>query len=192
MEFSSKYHSAEHAQNYYSKHNSGLLRRLSNRLEQGVARKALRQAGNPRSVLDIPCGAGRFWELLAEDRSRKLYAMDNSQHMIDAALAEQHHATSSRFETRQASAFEIPLAANAVECIFCIRLMHHIGQREDRLALLKEFSRVTSDSIIISLWVDGNYMAWRRKRNEAHRKGHRYQNRFVIPDGVFEREVAEC
>ena len=68
--------------------------------------------------------------------------------------------------------------------------MHHIGRHEDRLALLQEFSRVASDSIIISLWVDANYLAWRRRRHETHREGHRYQNRFVIPASVFESEVA--
>lgn len=190
MEFSEKYHSAEFANHYYSKHVSGFWRRLSNRLEQHIARKALMQAGNPGSVLDMPCGAGRFWNVLEENPSRKLIAMDNSQHMIDVALARQG-TSGTRFETRQASAFEIPLADNAVECIFCIRLVHHIGGHEDRLALLQEFSRVASGSIIISLWVDGNYLAWRRKRKQTYREGHRYQNRFVIPASVFENEVAE-
>ena len=77
--------------------------------------------------------------------------MDNSQHMIDVALARQPQASSARFETHKASAFEIPLTEKSVGCVFCIRLMHHIGRHEDRLALLKEFSRVTSDSIVISL-----------------------------------------
>jgi len=189
MEFSKKYHSAEHANQYYSKHVSGFWRRLSTRLEQRIARKALIQSGNPGSVLDIPCGAGRFWNVLVEHPSRKLYAMDNSQHMIDVALARQGP-YSARFETQQASAFAIPLTDNAVECVFCIRLMHHIGRHEDRLALLQEFSRVASDSIIISLWVDANYLAWRRRRHETHREGHRYQNRSVIPASVFESEVA--
>jgi len=190
MEFSEKYHSAEFANHYYSKHVSGFWRRLSNRLEQHIARKALMQAGNPGSVLDIPCGAGRFWNMLEENPSRKLIAMDNSQHMIDVALARQG-TSGTRFETQQASAFAIPLADNAVECIFCIRLVHHIGGHEDRLALLQEFSRMASGSIIISLWVDGNYLAWRRKRKQTYREDHRYQNRFVIPASVFENEVAE-
>ena len=191
MDFSKKYHNAEFAQDYYSKHRSGFWRRLSNSLEQRIARKALIKAGNPVSVLDIPCGAGRFWALLAENQSRKLYAMDNSQHMIDAALAGHEQAISDRFETQQASAFEIPMTENAVECVFSIRLLHHFGVHEDRLALLKEFSRVTSDSIVLSLWVEGNYQAWRRKRIEVYRKKRRYDNRFVIPVGLFEEEVAE-
>jgi ubiquinone/menaquinone biosynthesis C-methylase UbiE len=191
MEFSKKYHSDEFAQNYYNKHVSGFWRKLSNRLEQGTARKALVLAGNPQSILDIPCGAGRFWDMLAENQSRRLYAMDNSQHMIDAAMARQNQVTSDRFEACQASAFEIPLADNAVECVFCIRLFHHIGRHEDRLALLAELSRVTSDTIILSLWVDGNYLAWRRKKKEKHRKKQRYQNRFVVPASEFERGISE-
>ena len=86
---------------------------------------------------------------------------------------------------------EIPMTENAVECVFSIRLLHHFGKHDDRLALLKEFSRVASDSIILSLWVEGNYQAWRRKRMEFDRKKRRYDNRFVIPVGLFEEEVAE-
>ena len=92
--------------------------------------------------------------------------MDNSQHRIDVALARQG-TSGARFKTQQASAFEIPLADNAVECVSCIRLVHHIGGHEKRLALLQEFSRVASGSIIISLWVDGNYQAWRRKSKQT-------------------------
>jgi len=194
LEFSNKYHSTSHAENYFSKHTSGFWRSLSNRLELNIARKTLMQAGNPDSVLDVPCGAGRFWDLLAENKSRKLIAMDNSQHMINVALAKQRQIHRTKIETHKASAFEIPLPDNAVECIFCIRLLHHIGRHEDRLALLKEFKRVTSDGVIISLWIDGtpgNFQAWRRKRRNAHRMSHRYHNRFLVPAAVFESEISE-
>ena len=60
LEFSGKYN-AEHSRRYFYKHNQGLGRRFSNWCEQAMARKALKIAGNPKSVLDIPCGTGRFW-----------------------------------------------------------------------------------------------------------------------------------
>ena len=50
-----------------------------------MARRALALAGNPKSVLDLPCGAGRFWELLAENPERELYAADNSENMVAVA-----------------------------------------------------------------------------------------------------------
>lgn len=48
------------------------------------------------------------------------------------------------------SAFEIALPDNAVDGIFCMRLLHRIGEAEHRLAILREFERVTRDSVILS------------------------------------------
>jgi hypothetical protein len=55
-----------------------------------------------------------------------------------------------------------------------MRLLHHIGLPEDRNTILKEFSRVTRGEILVSLWVDGNLQASRRKKHENKRAGTRY------------------
>ena len=94
--------------------------------------------------------------------------------------------------TFQASAFDIPLENNSVECVLCIRLIHHMGESEDRIKLLQELSRVTSSSIIISLWVDGNFQAWKRKKREKNKTRTSYQNRFLIPAETIEREFLQC
>ena len=65
LDFSEKYDD-NHAQKYLRKHQDGLGRRLSNWRDQQLARKALTLVGEPGLVLDLPCGAGRFWPLLAE------------------------------------------------------------------------------------------------------------------------------
>ncbi len=75
-----------------------------------------------------------------------------------------------RVRPLQTSAFDIDLPDNAVDSIFCMRLLHHIGDPAHRLAILREFQRVTRDSVIISLWVDGNFKAWKRKRLEGQRR----------------------
>jgi hypothetical protein len=59
------------------------------------------------------------------------------------------------------------------------------------MALLKEFNRVTRDTVCLSLWVDRNYKAWRRKRLEARRNRQGYQNRFVANGRVIESEFFE-
>jgi ubiquinone/menaquinone biosynthesis C-methylase UbiE len=189
LEFSEKY-SREHAQGYHHKHKEGLARRASNWWEQRMARRALRIAGDPRSILDLPCGAGRFWVMLAKDPDRELLAADNSEHML--AVADHSHAPEvrNRFKLFQTSVFDIDLPNNAVESIFCMRLLHHIGEAENRLQIYREFHRVTRDSVCLSLWVDGNYKARRRKRLEARRPAKAYQNRFVLERGMVEAEFA--
>tara|TARA_R110002074_G_scaffold54746_1_gene136339 strand:- start:43520 stop:44200 length:681 start_codon:yes stop_codon:yes gene_type:complete len=190
-EFSEKY-DEEHAKSYFEKHDDGFWRRMSNALDHRICVKALKLAGNPSSILDMPCGTGRFWELLAEDPSRKLYASDNSQDMINTALKHRPTEIASRFETFQGSAFDLPVADDFVENIFCIRLLHHIGEHEDRVKILKELARVASKTVIVSLWVDGNFKAIRRNKLEARRKKGNYQNRFVVPVKTFESEVQEA
>ncbi len=191
LEFSEKY-SADHAKYYFDKHENEFWRRLSNWRDHQVCAKALKIAGNPKSVLDMPCGTGRFWDLLTEDSERKLWACDNSQDMIDAGLKYRPQEIAKRFQTFQGSAFELPVEDNLVESIFCIRLFHHIGESEDRLKILSEMARVSSDTVILSLWVDGNFKSWKRSRSEAKRKRKGYQNRFVIPRAVIEREFEQA
>lgn len=187
LEFSEKY-SADHAQNYHDKHQDGLARRVSNWWEHRMARRALEMAGNPKSVLDLPCGAGRFWSLLAEEPERELYAADNSENMV--AVADRSHppAIRNRFKLFQTSAFAIDLPDEAVESVFCMRLLHHIGTTEHRAQILKEFHRVSRNTVCLSLWVDGNYKANRRRKLEQKRSGKNYQNRFVVERAVIERE----
>jgi ubiquinone/menaquinone biosynthesis C-methylase UbiE len=191
LQFSDKY-SQQHSEQYRDKHQAGLQRRLSNWWEQRMARKALALAGNPQSVLDLPCGAGRFWGLLAEEPGRKLFAADNSEGMV--AVADRAHppAIRERFQLFQTSAFAIDLPDGAVENIFCMRLLHHIGDAENRLKIYREFHRVAQQTVCLSLWVDGNYKAWRRKQLEARRTDKAYQNRFVLERAVAEGEFRDA
>ena len=46
--------------------------------------------------------------------------------------------------------------------------------------------------MIVSLWVDGNVKAWKRKKLESNRTKRHYQNRFVIPQRTIEKEFNEA
>ena len=191
-EFSEKY-DEEHAKKYFDKHqSSNFWRSLSNFREHQLVRKALKIAGNPKSVLDMPCGTGRFWDVLVEQPDRIIHVSDNSQDMINTGLKYRPREILNRITSSfQGSAFDLPVEDNFVENVLCIRLIHHIGDHNDRLKLLSELHRVTSSTVIISLWVDGNLKAWKRKKNEARRKKHKYQNRFLIPVKTIEDEFSQ-
>jgi ubiquinone/menaquinone biosynthesis C-methylase UbiE len=191
LDFSRKYDD-EHAKKYLRKHKDGLARRLSDRRDQQLARRALALAGEPGLVLDLPCGAGRFWPLLAEKANRVIIGADNSASMVKTACESQPAEVVKRVQPLQTSAFAIDMPDNAVDSIFCMRLLHHVGNPQDRAVLLKEFQRVTRDSVIISLWVDGNFKAWKRKRAERKRQQEGYQNRFVLPVATVEAEFEQA
>jgi ubiquinone/menaquinone biosynthesis C-methylase UbiE len=192
LTFSDKY-DRNHSQRYLEKHRQGPARRLSTWWETRMARKALRLAGDPPTILDLPCGAGRFWPLLLEHGSRRVIGADYSADMLAVADATLTPADRERITTLKTSAFAIDLPDSAVECIFCMRLLHHVGATSDRRRLLGEFHRVASETVIISLWVDGNYKAWRRRRLEtrrAIRDENNAQNRFVLSAKEVEAEFA--
>ncbi|HEC72742.1 MAG TPA: class I SAM-dependent methyltransferase [Methylophaga aminisulfidivorans] len=190
LAFSDKYDD-KHAKAYFDKHQAGIWRNLSNWRDHQVARKALKLAGDPQTILDVPCGTGRFWSLLAEQPLRQIYASDYSQQMIDTGMHYRDKSVTSRIKAFQASAFDIDAPDNFVDSIFCIRLIHHIGEKQDRLTLLKEFHRVTKSTVIISLWVDGNFKAWRRRKLEQKRSSRDYQNRFIIDRKTIEEEFEQ-
>ncbi|MBC3364619.1 class I SAM-dependent methyltransferase [Pseudomonas sp. SWRI154] len=191
LDFSEKY-DEQHAKEYFHKHRSGLSRRLSNLRDQQLARRALALAGDPGLVLDLPCGAGRFWSLLAEKPNRVIIGADNSEAMLKTAMSVQPADAVKRVQPLHTSAFDIALPDNAVDSIFCMRLLHHIGEPAHRLAILREFERVSRDSVIVSLWVDGNFKAWKRKRLERTRGQKDYQNRFVLPAATVEDEFRQA
>lgn len=195
LEFSRKY-DHEHSVEYLQKHQDGWARRLSHWRDVQVARHALKLADEPNLVLDLPCGAGRFWPMLAERSNRVILAADNSADMLATARTAHSAAVVARIKTFQTSAFAIDLGANAVDCIFCIRLLHHIESAEHRLAILREFHRVSRDTVILSLWVDGNYKAWKRRRLERRRaaegRAGQNQNRFVVKRQAIESEFTQA
>lgn len=121
---------------------------------------------------------------------------DNSADMLKTACAAQPAEVVKRVQPFADICFDIDLPDNAVDSIFCMRLLHHVGQADHRLALLKEFQRVTRDSVIISLWVDGNFKAWKRKRLDQKRQAKSgqdsYQNRFVLPAATVEAEFEQA
>ncbi len=195
LEFSHKYDST-HAQEYLHKHRDGFWRNLSHWRDEQLARRALALADDPGLVLDLPCGAGRFWPLLAEKANRAIIAADNSADMLKVACAAQPADIVKRVRTLLTSAFAIELPNGSVDSVFCMRLLHHIGGSAHRLALLRECQRVTRDSLIVSLWVDGNFKAWKRKRAEQRRRLQNgqegYQNRFVLPAATVETEFRQA
>jgi ubiquinone/menaquinone biosynthesis C-methylase UbiE len=191
LEFSAKY-TLKHSRDYHEKHRRTLGRRLSNWREQQMAAHALTLAGKPASILDLPCGTGRFWPLLCRTTAHPILAADNSQSMLDVAREVTPPPLIERITLFQSSAFDIQLDDNSVDHVFCMRLLHHITRSEDRLAILKEFHRVTRHSVALSLWVDGNYKAWRRRKLEARRTHKTYQNRVVLERRQIEPEFGRA
>lgn len=166
--------------------------RLAYWREAQLVRQSLHSAGEPGLVLDLPCGGGRFWPVLAERANRVILAGDRNAEQLGQAMSGHAPTLASRVTPLEAWVDAITLGNNAVDCIFCMRLFHRVADAEQRLSILREFFRVSRDTVIISLWVDGNYRAWRRRRTEQQRPGPERQNRFVVPRAQIEAEFRQA
>jgi SAM-dependent methyltransferase len=156
LEFAKRY-DQEHARVCQETRPTGWARRLSLWRDEQLVRRALKEAGEPGLILDVACGAGRFWPVLAEHANRVILATDNSQDMLNHAQTHHSAGLLKRVKTFQGSAFTIGLSANAVDCIFCMRLFQHVVSSEHRLVLLREFHRVSRDTVIVSVQVDSGF-----------------------------------
>ena len=150
LEFAERY-DREHAQVCLAVRPSGLVRRLAGWREQRLVRRALKVAGEPGLVFDVACGVGRFWPVLAEHGNRVILACDSSRDML--SHAQTHHPASllARIKLFQSSVFSIDISENAVDCIFCMQLFHHVRDSDHRQAILRELHRVSRDGLILSV-----------------------------------------
>ena len=198
MEFSSKYHEETFPDRYASKHSESLARRLNDRREQALLTRCLQRIGEVRSVADIGCGPGRFWPIISgavrppAGSKPDLYASDVSESMLHYARQRFDDGLGERFVLASGSVSALPFADSAFDCVVAMRLLHHFGERAARVQALQELTRVAGRFLVVSLWTDGNYKAWRRARLERRRGRRAYQNRFVVPRAVLEGEFRQC
>lgn len=160
LEFARRYEQ-EHARVCLQPRQQNLAGRLALWREEQLVRHALKVAGEPGLILDVACGVGRFWPMLAEYGNRVILASDPSQDMLDHARTHHPQNLLKRIRTFQGSAFNIGLPENAVDCIFCMQLFQHIANPEHRLALLDEFHRVSRDTVIVGVRAGRRFKARR-------------------------------
>lgn len=143
-----------HATKHLQKHELSLTRRLAHWRDEQQTRRALKLAGDPDMVLDLPCGTGRFWPLLAEQPNRLIFAADDSTDLLESAEAAQPLEVLMQVESFQSSACAIEMEDNFVDSVLCMDLLHQIADPAQHLRILREFHRVTRDTLIVSLKLD--------------------------------------
>lgn len=174
----------EYSKEYYKKHKSGMFRNISNVLEQHMAARALKMAGSPKSVLDLPCGAGRFFQTILNSGCEKVWGGDRSVGMLQVIRDQLPAALLDKVSLLELDASHINLPDNSVDSILCMRLLHHFHDPKERLVLYKEMQRVARHTVCISNWVEGNYKSY-REQLRAKRK--RKVSRCLAPS-LLEKE----
>ena len=145
------YRSSSVAEDYDFHRFSSPERQKRNRRKWAAISKALREATGVRTILDLPCGTGRFTGALARE-GFEIVGSDISIEMLHKAAS---------LETRkrgrqqpairgyvQANAEHLPLRNDSLDCVVSIRFMMHVDP-VTRVRMLREFHRVSRRWVII-------------------------------------------
>lgn len=118
--------------------------RILDRIFRGVVRSG------PVSVLDAPCGYGRFSEFLLS-RAGFLASCDLSTAMVERAASKRAGRSFSRGAVADLKQ-GLPFGDRAFDIVFSMRFFHHLHQSEDRRHVLREFGRVADRFAVISFY----------------------------------------
>lgn len=138
------YVSPRGAHAYKADYDNKLHRQLSDRWERAIFTRMFATVGHSESLLDLPCGAGRLYDLFQQHATRVIEA-DFSPSML--ALNAADHARRATGYVR-CSGLRIPFADRAVETVVSVRLNHHLSTPADRELHLRELMRVAGRAVI--------------------------------------------
>ena len=146
------YRSASVAEDYDFHRFSTPERQKRNARKWAAIRKALSSTTGVRTILDLPCGTGRFTGALARE-GYQVVGSDISFEMLQkAASVELGPTTEGKPATVhgyvQANAEHLPLRDACLDCVVCIRFMMHVDSAT-RVRMLREFHRVSRRWVVV-------------------------------------------
>jgi len=147
------------AERYAHRFEHGSRRRIDRR-EQRAVRRIFGRLPDCHSVLDVPCGAGRFLPTLAQF-CPEVVGADVSAEVLGFARRRAESA-GVPVQVLCGDASRLPLPDNAVDAVFCNRLLHHLVKPEERARILRELHRVTRRYLVVSFFDYQRFGAWRR------------------------------
>lgn len=116
-------------------------RQKRNARKWAAIRKALAFTTGVRTILDLPCGTGRFTGALARE-GFEVVGSDISLEMLRKAAAIPGGQQRAIRGYLQANAEHLPLRDDSLDCVVCIRFMMHVDPAT-RVRMLREFRRVS-------------------------------------------------
>ena len=141
------YRSSQVAEDYDFHRFSTPERQKRNARKWAAIRKALRDATGVRTILDLPCGTGRFTGALARE-GFEVVGSDISLEMLHKAAAIPAGLQPAIRGYVQANAEALPLRNDSLDCVVCIRFMMHVDAAT-RVRMLREFHRVSRRWVIV-------------------------------------------
>ncbi len=130
------------------------------RLEQQFAQSLVDRVGTRAIICDVPCGDGRFSLIL--NQANLIASIDYNLDMLLAVRGK--HGDAVRGRQLNADISALPLAANSVDLVFSMRLLHHVADAQTRISILQELTRVSRCWVAVSFY---RTECWRHIRKRA-------------------------
>ena len=143
---------------YEKRRYAGLDQRLVDQREQALVRRIFKELEWTGQVLDLPCGYGRFSQILAQ-RSRWVISADVSAAMV--SRCRERLGGSGAYVVMDIR--KLPLKDASVEGTFTMRLFHHGFAREQMGEILLELARVSRRWVILSYYRQTAFHAFFRR-----------------------------
>jgi SAM-dependent methyltransferase len=141
------YRSSQVAEDYDFHRFSSPERQKRNARKWAAIRAALREATGVRTILDLPCGTGRFTGALARE-GFEIVGSDISIEMLHKAAGIPDGRQPAIRGYVQANAEHLPLRNDSLDCVVSIRFMMHVDPAT-RIRMLREFGRVSRRWVIV-------------------------------------------
>lgn len=142
----SHYQSEDVVRNYDVRFKGGILGDKSERKWRMIL-KALGDA-EVSTVLDVPCGTGRFTERIL-DRGWKLVNADISMPMLKKACGYTHR-RDGYMGCARLNAEHLPFADESLDLVLSIRFLMHVP-RDIRINILREYARVSRRYVVLDV-----------------------------------------
>jgi ubiquinone/menaquinone biosynthesis C-methylase UbiE len=147
------------AATYTDKRFSSKRMQRLDRIEQDFASSLLPLLPVSPSILDAPCGSGRFHGVFAPAAGHSTM-LDFSPDML--AQVRQRYTADSKLELRQGDVTTLPFPDATFDLCFCMRLFHHMLDDPTRLKALSELARVSRRYVAMSFYDSRSFRYLRR------------------------------
>lgn len=144
--------------------------------------RAAEGGGSPGTpALDLPCGYGRFTELLRSG-GWAVVNSDLSWEMVRRAKGRSGSAGAVADAKRG-----LPFPSGVFGLIFSVRFLHHVHDPSERAAILGEFFRVSAGWAVVSFYRANGFHRLQRRIRRLFNKSR--TNIKMIDPGQFEKEA---
>ncbi len=136
---------------------SGRMRKL-NRLELEFAESVMALLGPGSSVLDAPCGSGRFFEIFSP--AEQYTMLDYNPEMLK--VISDRYGQNNNLKLVQGDIVDLPFEDGSFDLVFSMRLLHHVGGHELRRQILGQLARVSKRYVALSFYDKRSFRYFKR------------------------------